>query len=114
MASAQFFSFSKNYELRREDTCATITNPFPGRQEKVEMSNCHGQGRDQEWAHTKVGTGRHNSLFSPLSLSQAGKIIHKPTKMCLDAGNGQSMELLIVAPCKNIPSQVWFFDHYIN
>ena len=56
MASAQFFSFSKNYELRREDSCATITNPFPDRREKVEMSTCHGQGRDQEWAHTKVGS----------------------------------------------------------
>ena len=56
MASAQFFSFSKNYELRREDSCATITNPFPDRREKVEMTTCHGQGRDQEWAHTKVGS----------------------------------------------------------
>ena len=54
MASAQFFSFSQKFELRREDNCATITNPFPERKEKVEMTSCHGQGRDQEWAHTKV------------------------------------------------------------
>ena len=112
MASAQFFSFSKDYELRREDSCATITNPFPARQEKVEMTTCHGQGRDQEWAHTKVGHQVRSGHISHLSLSQAGKIIHKPTKLCLDAGGGQSMELLNVAPCKNVPSQIWFFDHY--
>jgi len=97
MAAAQFFSFSRKFELRREDTCATVTNPFPGPREKVEMSTCHGQGGDQEWAHTKEG-----------------KIIHKSTKKCLDTGYGQSMELLYVAPCQNIPSQVWYFDHYIN
>ena len=54
MASAQFFSFSRKFELRREDSCATISSPFPQRLEKVEMASCHGQGRDQEWAHTKV------------------------------------------------------------
>ena len=30
------------------------------------------------------------------------------TKKCLDAGRGQSMDLLYVAPCQNIPSQVEF------
>lgn len=54
MASAQFFSFSRKFELRREDTCATVTNPFPAAREQVEMTACHGQGGDQEWAHTKV------------------------------------------------------------
>ena len=54
MASAQFFSFSRKFEVRREDSCATISSPFPQRLEKVEMASCHGQGRDQEWAHTKV------------------------------------------------------------
>ena len=34
------------------------------------------------------------------------KMIHKETKKCLDAGRGQSMDLLHVAPCQNIPSQV--------
>jgi len=97
MASAQFFSFSRKYELRREDNCATVSAPFPQRLEKVEMSVCHGQGGEQEWAHTRDG-----------------KVIHKATKKCLDAGRGQSMDLLYVAPCQNIPSQVWYFDHYIN
>lgn len=97
MASAQFFSFSKKYELRREDSCAQVAAPFPQRLEKVEMASCHGQGGEQDWAHTKEG-----------------KIIHKETKKCLDAGRGQSMDLLHVAPCQNIPSQVWYFDHYLH
>ena len=54
MAAAQFFSFSRLFELRREDTCAMVANPFPATREKVEMASCHGQGGDQEWAHTKV------------------------------------------------------------
>ena len=54
MAAAQFFSFSRLFELRREDSCAMVANPFPAAREKVEMANCHGQGGDQEWAHTKV------------------------------------------------------------
>lgn len=54
MASAQFFSFSRLFEVRREDSCAMVANPFPATREKVEMANCHGQGGDQEWAHTKV------------------------------------------------------------
>merc|ERR1719232_156059 len=97
MASAQFFSFSRKYELRREDNCATVSAPFPQRLEKVEMSVCHGQGGEQEWAHTRDG-----------------KVIHKATKKCLDAGRGQSMDVLYVAPCQNIPSQIWYFDHYVN
>lgn len=97
MASAQFFSFSRNYELRREDSCAEVMAPFPDTVEKVNMVPCKGQGEEQEWAHTKEG-----------------KMIHKNTRKCLDAGRGNSMDLLYVAPCQNKPSQKWFFDHYIN
>ena len=32
--------------------------------------------------------------------------LFQETKKCLDAGRGQSMDLLYVAPCQNIPSQV--------
>ena len=35
MAAAQFFSFSRNYELRREDACAQVVSNFPQRVEKV-------------------------------------------------------------------------------
>ena len=34
--------------------------------------------------------------------------LFQETKKCLDAGRGQSMDLLYVAPCQNIPSQVEF------
>lgn len=98
MASAQFFSFSRQYELRREDNCAQVSSPFPQQIEKVEMAPCSGTGAgEQEWAHTREG-----------------KIIHKATKKCLSAGRGESMDLLYVVPCQNVPSQVWFFDHYVN
>jgi len=97
MASAQFFSFSRDFEIRREETCAQVTAPFPEQREKVEMGTCLGQGGPQEWAHTKEG-----------------KIIHKETRKCLDAGLDADTYSLEVAPCQNIPSQTWFFDHYIQ
>jgi len=97
MAAAQFFSFSRKFELRREEMCAQVTSVFAQSEEDVHMASCHGQAGNQEWAHTKQG-----------------KIIHKATKKCLDAGIGQSMDNLFVAPCKNIEAQTWFFDHYIQ
>jgi len=96
-ASAQFFSFSRNFELRREDSCAQVTAPFPRSEEEVTMGNCLGIGGPQEWAHTKEG-----------------KIIHKATRLCLDAGDGDSMASLYVTRCQNIASQVWYFDHYVD
>jgi len=98
MAAAQFFSFSRQFQLRREDTCATVSAPFPARTEKVEMVDCSkAGGGEQEWSHTREG-----------------KLLHKQTGKCLDAGRGQPMEILHVAPCQNLPSQVWYFDHYVN
>lgn len=98
MAAAQFFSFSRKFQLRREDTCAQVSSAFPQRLEKVEMSPCSdANSEDQEWAHTREG-----------------KIIHKATKKCLDAGSGEAHDLLYVAPCQNKDTQVFYFDHYVN
>jgi polypeptide N-acetylgalactosaminyltransferase len=46
----QYFSLSRNYELRREDFCASSGNS-PG--STVQLSNCH-DGENQKWTHTKV------------------------------------------------------------
>merc|ERR1712048_916261 len=90
LAAAQFFSFSRKFQLRREDTCAQVSSAFPQRLEKVEMSPCDGaNSQEQEWAHTREG-----------------KIIHKATGKCLDAGEGTAHELLYVGPCHNTPQQV--------
>jgi len=97
MASAQFFSYSREFEIRREDFCAQVTAVFPSSRERITMAQCKKGDGSQQWAHTKEG-----------------KIIHKYTRKCLDAGSGQSMENLSVAPCQNIPQQVWYFDHYFK
>jgi len=97
MAAAQFFSYSKEFEIRREDFCAQVTAVFPQTRERITMAQCKKGDGSQQWAHTKEG-----------------KIIHKYTRKCLDGGSGQSMETLSVAPCQNIPSQVWYFDHYFK
>lgn len=45
------FSYSKKFELRREDSCADALGQD---NEKVALSTCHGQGGNQKWEHTKV------------------------------------------------------------
>ena len=111
---------------------------------QVEMATCHGQGGEQDWAHTKEGKIIHKARVQNLrwKSSHIKRIFVQETKKCLDAGRGQSMDLLYVAPCQNIPSQVehwkegsgvfsldfgtfysvdtvlflqvWYFDHYLN
>ena len=71
---------------------------------QVEMASCHGQGGEQDWAHTKEGKIIHKVIIH--NTFTIHKLIHQETKKCLDAGRGQSMDLLHVAPCQNIPSQV--------
>lgn len=98
VAASQFFSFSKKYEVRREDNCAEVSQ-FGGAAssgaEKVQMVACNGNGGGQEWIHTKQG-----------------RMIHKETNKCLDARSGT--EELVVAPCKAVKSQIWYFDNYIS
>ena len=95
VAASQFFSFSKKYELRREDNCAEVS-VFGASEEKVRMVPCHSLGEDQEWIHTKQG-----------------RIIHKATNKCLDVGDSLGQEL-VAGPCKVKDSQIWYFDHYIS
>ena len=76
------------------------------------MATCHGQGGEQDWAHTKEGKIIHKVKMFTLwpgqkktDFGQENNLLQE-TKKCLDAGRGQSMDLLYVAPCQNIPSQV--------
>ena len=75
---------------------------------QVEMATCHGQGGEQDWAHTKEGKIIHKVRVwnQRWKSSNIKRIFVQETKKCLDAGRGQSMDLLYVAPCQNIPSQV--------
>ncbi len=98
VAASQFFSFSKKYELRREDNCAEVSQfgGLPGGVERVQMVACHGNGAGQEWIHTKQG-----------------RFINKETNKCLDARAGNTEEL-VAAPCKAVKSQIWYFDNYVS
>jgi polypeptide N-acetylgalactosaminyltransferase len=97
VAASQFFSFSKKLELRREDSCAEVSQfgGASGGVERVKMVACHGNGGAQAWIHTKQG-----------------RLIHKETNKCLDAKKGA--DELVAAPCKALDSQIFFFDNYIS
>lgn len=97
VAASQFFSFSKKFEIRREDNCAEVAEiandlgHLP-----IRMAPCHGKGQDQEWIHTKQG-----------------RLIHKLTNKCLDTGNGTA-DKLFATDCKAVQSQTFFYDNYIS
>ena len=103
VTSSQFFSFSRDYQLRRDDSCAVVADEHSGQlagmgNEPVNMVSCVSHDENQQWIHTKQG-----------------RLIHKVTNKCLDAGTGQSMEELHAGPCKaSTPSQIWYFDAYHN
>lgn len=89
--------------MRRDDSCAVVADEHSGQlagmgNEPVNMVSCVSHDENQQWIHTKQG-----------------RLIHKVTNKCLDAGTGQSMEELHAGPCKaSTPSQIWYFDAYHN
>ncbi len=101
VTSSQFFSFSKQYQLRREDSCAIPGENNEGNhaarsQESVKMVPCVNGDENQQWIHTKQG-----------------RLVHKLTNKCLDSGAGVNMNDLNVGPCNaSVKSQIWFFDAY--
>ena len=101
MTSSQFFSFSREFQLRREDSCAVLGENsdqihFQGQSSIVRMIPCVKGDENQQWIHTKQG-----------------RLIHKVTNKCLDAGAGENMDDLKAGACKaSTPSQIWFFDIY--
>ena len=103
VTSSQFFSFSRDFQLRREDSCAILAGSAENggmgsgiEPEIVKMVPCVKNEENQQWIHTKQG-----------------RLIHKLTNKCLDAGEGENMDDLRAGPCKaSTGSQIWFFDVY--
>ena len=97
-AATQFFSYSRHYELRREEHCAEVDLISNEVKQAVRMAQCTAAGNaEQVWTHTKQG-----------------RLIHKGTNKCLEAANDQSQSLF-AAPCKaNTQAQIWYFDHYVD
>ena len=60
----QYFSLSRNDELRREDFCASASGNSEGT--SVQLSDCH-DGANQKWTQTKVflkNFKKFNSFFN--------------------------------------------------
>ena len=74
----------------------TVNNLHGLGNENVRMVPCVKGDENQQWIHTKQG-----------------RLIHKVTNKCLDAGTGENMEDLHAGTCKaSTSSQIWFFDVY--
>ena len=86
------FSFSKNFELRREDLCCTGGTEGT----KVGMYDCTSSS-NQKWQHKK-----------------GGPIVHVNTGLCLDVTKIKSGDLPVLNECNpNRLGQNWEFASYL-
>ncbi|KAK7479302.1 hypothetical protein BaRGS_00029472 [Batillaria attramentaria] len=91
----QVFSLSMNDELRREEGCL---DSLGGDGDKLTLKQCHYKKATMKWKHDK----------------EKNKIIHVNSGMCLDTGGQQSMAEVVVKPCRDVDSQIWTFEHYLD
>ncbi|KAL1501593.1 hypothetical protein ABEB36_006890 [Hypothenemus hampei] len=88
-AVSQYFSLSKNGELRKEDICAEVFN-----EREVQLTECHGHKREQYWVLYKNGT-----IYNPA------------TKKCLSSDGVDNGKGVIVEQCKGGVFQKWTFTN---
>jgi polypeptide N-acetylgalactosaminyltransferase len=94
VSANQVFSWSKSYELRREDLCCAGQNS-PGSQ--IIMYHCSGN-TNERWNHTK-----------------SGHIVHINTGLCLDVTDVKNGEHPKLNHCNsNRPGQNWEFKNYAD
>ncbi|CAF3344107.1 unnamed protein product [Rotaria socialis] len=86
----QFYSLSKENQLRREETCAVTMAS-----QSLVMGSCR-LGNEQHWTHEQNGT-----------------LVHHPSNLCLDVDGVAHTEEVKLKPCEpNKLSQQWLFEHY--
>ncbi|CAF1460935.1 unnamed protein product [Rotaria sp. Silwood1] len=91
VSANQYFSLTKTNQLRREDTCAIISNS-----KTIHLSHCSYSDKNQKWTHFKNGF-----------------IIHHPSNLCLDTEGLSNENSIKLNKCEtNKPSQQWIFEHY--
>lgn len=89
LAMSQFFSISNKGELRKENFCAEVHNA-----RTVQLTECHGHGKNQYWIYRKNGS-----------------IFHPSTGKCLSARDVEMGQGVLVESCLHVPHQIWKFTH---
>ncbi|XP_037077934.1 polypeptide N-acetylgalactosaminyltransferase 1-like [Pollicipes pollicipes] len=94
--SGQYLAHSRRDEVRREDLCATVSEPAPDQPRHAPMAPCKVHGLDEHrWSYT----------------AQSGQLQHLSSNLCLDGDGIEAMHLLAVVPCSGAPSQQFDFVH---
>ena len=92
LTSTQFFSLSNEDTLRREDSCAEVSEARLHQGDVgVEMKPCEAYNDNQKFKK-----------------SAKGRLIHLATKRCLDINTNSGQ--LVTAKCKRTSTQLWAFD----
>lgn len=94
IGSSQYFTYSKNKELRNEYMCAEIDTRPNENSGKVKMFGCHG-GERQIWEYSKSD----------------GSLKHKDTGFCIEAAMDKVGEELNAKKCDGSEEQKWRFDN---
>jgi len=93
-SSSEIFSLSKNYELRREESCCDSAG---GQGSPVRVMPCHGGRGNQEWKHDRG----------------SGAIIHSGGR-CLDRADIASGGEVVLKNCDGTDGQKWEFENYLE
>ncbi|XP_054267609.1 polypeptide N-acetylgalactosaminyltransferase 1-like [Macrosteles quadrilineatus] len=88
--SSQLFSLSNDGQIRREETCATVTSTY-----EIRMEKCSTTSAKQIWRMTK-----------------SGQLVNDATELCLDAETLSVGDTLRAAKCSGGPTQIWTWDYY--
>jgi len=94
LSGSQYFTVSKEGELRNEYMCAEVAKVAG--ENRIKMVACRGGG-----ANLRTWT-----------INRLGQIRNTGSGLCLDSGGAKSEANIQMNQCDNVASQVWNFEFY--
>ncbi|XP_076471914.1 putative N-acetylgalactosaminyltransferase 9 isoform X2 [Babylonia areolata] len=91
----QVMSLSVTNDLRREEACLDSLGEDGS---TVRLRQCHHNKPTMKWKHDK----------------EKNKLIHESSGLCLDVAGQQNDGHPVLKPCKDVNSQIWTFEHYLD
>lgn len=91
----QVLSLSMNDEFRREEGCL---DSLGGDGDKLTLKQCHYNKATMKWKHNK----------------EKNKMVHVQSGMCMDTAGQQNSGEVMLKPCRDVDSQIWTFEHYLD
>ncbi|KAL8560243.1 hypothetical protein ACOMHN_005976 [Nucella lapillus] len=91
----QVVSLSLAGELRREEACLDSVGQEGS---SIRLRQCHLNKPSMKWKHDR----------------EKNKIIQESSGLCLDMAGQHNDGHPMLKPCKDVDSQIWIFEHYLD